>query len=89
MSAPENEVAHTVRQEAAPVTPDEAFREAVVDVVGVEVTGILGDRERHGSSVPFLPRGLSQTVQASPCAGKRQDRSAFYPSALQLASFDT
>lgn len=55
----ENNVAHTVRQEAAPVTPNQAFREAVVDVISVEVTGILGDRERHGSSVPFLPRSLS------------------------------
>lgn len=66
MSVLDNEVAHTVGQEAAPVTPDQALREAVVDVVGREVPGILGDSERHGSSLPFLPRGLSQTVQASP-----------------------
>ena len=66
MPARDNEVAHTVGQEATPVAPDQALREAVVDVVGCEVPGILGDSERHGSSLPFLPRGLSQTDQAFP-----------------------
>lgn len=56
---------HAVRQEPAPVTPAQALREAVVDVVYGETSRVLGVCERHG--VLFLcPRDLSDRLKARP-----------------------